>query len=81
MSKNDEGDRRQCLRCKIYFDSEWPGNRICPKCSKKNAKLSMGLPAYDIDGAGVALPDDDQEPLPLGTSSTMQSSSSQAVES
>lgn len=86
MNKNDpELGRRACLRCHEWFDSEWPGNRICKKCSKKNAKLSSGLPVFDIDNSGYPLPPDPAEDLPRfeerGTSSSMQSKSSHAVES
>jgi len=23
---------RQCLRCQVRFESEWSGERICPRC-------------------------------------------------
>ncbi len=29
---------RVCLRCNTTFPSKGPGNRICPKCSKVNAR-------------------------------------------
>lgn len=88
MSKNDpECDRRQCLRCKQFFDSDWPGNRVCKPCRKKNEKLDKGLPCFDIESAGYPLPPDretflrDPAALVAGTSSTNPSRSSQASES
>ena len=35
--KNVELTARQCLRCKVSFDSTGIGNRICPGCTKLNA--------------------------------------------
>ena len=32
---------RTCLRCGKAFDSTGPGNRICPKCAKNNARISI----------------------------------------
>jgi len=55
MSKSNPA-RRQCLRCKNYFDSEWSGNRVCKCCQKKNEKLSKGLPCFDIEAEGYPLP-------------------------
>lgn len=86
MSKNDpECQRRQCLRCKEYFDSDWPGNRVCKPCRKKNEKLDKGLPCFDIEDAGYPLPPDREsflkDPLlVLGTSSMNPNKSSQASE-
>lgn len=31
--------RRTCLKCKQLFDSRGPGNRICRRCQKVNARL------------------------------------------
>ena len=28
---------RRCLRCKTQFESEWSGERICPKCKGSSA--------------------------------------------
>jgi hypothetical protein len=35
--------RRTCLRCKIVFDSEWSGERICRRC-KNSTSWRNGLP-------------------------------------
>lgn len=32
--------KRECLKCGIKFDSTGPGNRICPKCARKNVKIN-----------------------------------------
>ena len=26
---------RQCLKCRADFQSEWAGERVCPRCKKK----------------------------------------------
>ena len=31
--------KRTCLKCNRLFDSEGPGNRICPRCRQINARL------------------------------------------
>ena len=31
--------RRNCLKCGQTFNSEGPGNRICPKCNADNKTL------------------------------------------
>jgi hypothetical protein len=28
---------RKCLRCRDTFDSEWAGERICPRCKSSQA--------------------------------------------
>ncbi len=87
MSRNDpECQRRQCLRCKNYFDSDWSGNRVCKTCRKKNEKLSKGVPCFDIEEAGYPLPPEREaflrEPRSVrGTSRMKPSKSSQASES
>lgn len=83
---NTDAARRQCLRCKEYFDSEWSGNRVCKPCQKKNEKLAKGLPCFDIEEAGYPLPPDRESFLrdfaelcddDGGMSSSMHSTSSQ----
>ena len=38
-------DYRICLKCRNEFPSHGPGNRICPKCQKKNSELrTINLP-------------------------------------
>ena len=71
-----EYNRRPCLRCKQYFDSEWNGNRVCPKCRKSNAKLATGLQSYDMDNSGYSVPTEDHVD---GTSSRSPNNSSQAL--
>jgi hypothetical protein len=34
---------RQCLRCSSAFESEWSGERICPRC-KTSAAWKNGQP-------------------------------------
>lgn len=34
-----EATKRTCLKCNKLFDSEGPGNRICPRCRQVNARL------------------------------------------
>jgi hypothetical protein len=29
--------RRRCLRCRDKFDSDWAGDRICPRCKQSSA--------------------------------------------
>ena len=36
-------DRRRCLKCHHYFDSEGVGNRICPSCTNTNRSLRGSL--------------------------------------
>jgi len=31
--------KRTCLKCNQLFDSEGPGNRICPSCRRINDRL------------------------------------------
>ncbi len=38
--------RRKCLKCREFFDSEGPGNHVCPQCKKDNARR---------DASGVGL--------------------------
>ena len=86
-SKNDpECQRRQCVRCKHYFSSDWAGNRVCKPCRKKNEKLDKGIPCFDIENSGYPLPPEREsflrEPAFAGGTSNMKpSTSSQASES
>ena len=32
-----EQKRRVCLRCQDKFQSEWAGDRICPRCKQSSA--------------------------------------------
>lgn len=73
---SDEYARRPCLRCREWFDSEWRGNRVCPKCRKSNAKLATGLQSFDIDNSGYPLPREEELD---GMSSKSPSNSSQAL--
>jgi hypothetical protein len=59
---NDQADRRSCIRCKRWFDSEWPGNRICQRCKKRNDKLSIGVESFDIDNSGYPFPVEIRDP-------------------
>lgn len=33
--------RRTCLRCDRLFESEWAGNRICPRCTALNDRIAI----------------------------------------
>lgn len=33
----DEPKTRQCLKCADSFQSQWAGERICPRCKSTNA--------------------------------------------
>jgi hypothetical protein len=35
---------RTCLKCSKLFHSSGPGNRICPPCSRDNARLRLSEP-------------------------------------
>lgn len=35
---------RACLKCGMLFPSAGPGNRICPRCGRDNARLRLGEP-------------------------------------
>lgn len=35
---------RTCLKCNKLFHSGGPGNRICPPCSRDNARLRLSEP-------------------------------------
>ena len=76
----DQTERRSCVRCKRWFDSEWPGNRICQRCKKRNSKVSCGVDSYDIDNSGYPVPPDarDSESSLDGKSNKAPRSSSQA---
>jgi Zn finger protein HypA/HybF involved in hydrogenase expression len=40
---NDVPKSRKCLTCRGNFLSEWVGQRVCPKCKKKNQWRSGAL--------------------------------------
>lgn len=40
----DASKIRQCLRCKASFQSEWSGERICPRC-KGTSSWKNGVPS------------------------------------
>jgi len=47
---------RRCLKCSAVFDSEGPGNRMCPTCAEANAEIGcsidhgfFGLPVTGLD--------------------------------
>lgn len=37
----DTAKRRACLKCRDGFESEWAGERICPRC-KKSSTWKLG---------------------------------------
>lgn len=41
QSSRDLPKPRTCLKCDRWFDSEWAGNRICPRCTQLNARLEI----------------------------------------
>ena len=80
MSVDDpDKGRRQCLRCRRYFDSEWSGNRVCPRCTKRNSKLSCGVPSFDIDNSGYRVPPPANEVLLDGISNRSPNNNSHAA--
>ncbi len=40
MAKRPQSDpkKRTCLKCGKLFDSAGPGNRICPRCGRRNGR-------------------------------------------
>jgi hypothetical protein len=55
---------RTCLKCSKLFPSAGPGNRICPPCSRDNARLRLSEPEVQRQrGAkrhnSIELPGDD----------------------
>lgn len=39
--------RRKCLRCETSFQSEWAGERVCPRCkSTAGWRAGSPLPSY-----------------------------------
>jgi len=38
---------RSCLRCQGHFQSEWAGERICPRCKGTSAWRS-GIPSTSV---------------------------------
>ena len=48
---DDVPKTRHCLRCRVAFQSEWSGQRICTHCKSSNA-WRQGGPARNGMGRG-----------------------------
>ncbi len=47
QAKQAESKCRNCLRCETSFQSEWSGERICPRCKSTAAwRAGTPTPAY-----------------------------------
>lgn len=44
---------RLCLRCRKYFDSEGPGNRICSRCNRSTRSASVRQRRMDLDAQAI----------------------------
>jgi len=38
-TKIEPDKQRRCLKCREWFDSTGPGNRICRKCNYQNSQI------------------------------------------